>query len=234
MPSNSRSKGMNITNQQVTEYLNGFYCCLDEDLEILRETGERDNVPIILRETEAVLSLLLSLKRPKRILEIGTAIGYSAVYFAKKCPEAVIYTIDKDETAVRSAKHNIDQAGLSDRIHILLGDGQEQEEKLSDNRIGDFDFVFIDGAKSHYRRFLDSALPLCRKGALIVSDNILMRAATVSEEYDTGRKHKTNRKKMREYVEYICSSRELETSLMSVGDGLAVSIYRGENEERRF
>ena len=111
---------------------------------------------------------------------------------------------------------------------------QEQEEKLSDSGIGDFDFVFIDGAKSHYRRFLDSALPLCRKGALIVSDNILMRAATVSEEYDTGRKHKTNRKKMREYVEYICSSRELETSLMSVGDGLAVSIYRGENEERRF
>lgn len=78
---------MNITNQQVTEYLNGFYRCLDEDLEILRETGERDNVPIILRETEAVLSLLLSLKRPKRILEIGTAIGYSAVYFAKKCPD---------------------------------------------------------------------------------------------------------------------------------------------------
>lgn len=224
---------MNITNQQVTDYLNGYYRCA-EDLSVLREIGERDGVPIILRETEQVLGLLLALHKPRKILEIGTAIGYSAIYFATKCPDAQVYTIEKDELAARSARHNVEQAGLSDRIHLFLGDGQEQEEKFLDRGIGDFDFVFIDGAKSHYRRFLDSAIPLCRQGALIVSDNILMKAMTVSEEFDPGNKHKTNRKKMREYVEYICSDESLETVLMSVGDGLAVSIYRGENEQRRF
>ena len=225
---------MNITNQQVTDYINRFYQNPDRELEVLRKIGEQDHVPIILKETEVVLSLLLDLQKPQKILEIGTAIGYSAIYFACKCPQAVVYSIDKDETAILAARHNVQQAGLSERIHLLLGDGQEQEEKLADSGVRDFDFVFIDGSKSHYRRFLDGALPLCRKGALVVSDNILMRATTVSDDYDNGRKHKTNKRKMREYVEYICSDPTLQTTLMSVGDGMAVSIYRGEHEQRNF
>ena len=225
---------MNITNQQVTDYINRFYQSPDRELEVLRKIGEQDHVPIILKETEVVLSLLLDLQKPQKILEIGTAIGYSAIYFASKCPQAVVYSIDKDETAILAARHNVQLAGLSERIHLLLGDGQEQEEKLAESGVRDFDFVFIDGSKSHYRRFLDGALPLCRKGALVVSDNILMRATTVSDDYDNGRKHKTNKKKMREYVEYICSDPTLQTTLMSVGDGMAVSIYRGEHEQRSF
>ena len=225
---------MNITNQQVTDYINRFYQSPDRELEVLRKIGEQDHVPIILKETEVVLSLLLDLQKPQKILEIGTAIGYSAIYFASKCPQAVVYSIDKDETAILAARHNVQLAGLSERIHLLLGDGQEQEEKLADSGVRDFDFVFIDGSKSHYRRFLDGALPRCRKGALVVSDNILMRATTVSDDYDNGRKHKTNKKKMREYVEYICSDPTLKTTLMSVGDGMAVSIYRGEHEQRSF
>lgn len=220
---------MNITNDLVTEYINDRYQPQSERLEQLRQIGEQDNVPIILKETEIFLNMVLALKQPKKILEVGTAIGYSALYFAEICKEAEIYTIEKNEYAVKSARHNIAAAGLEDRIHSLFGDGQEQIDKLRDQGINGFDFVFIDAAKSHYKRFFDAAITLCKDNALIVSDNILQRAMTVSDQYDHNGKHKTNIKKMRDYVDYICNDRTLETFLMSIGDGIAVSIYRGEN-----
>lgn len=221
---------MNITNDLVTAYICDHYKPINEDLAKLREIGEQDRVPIILKETELVLNTLLELKKPVKILEIGTAIGYSSIYFASICPDAEIYTIEKNETMLQAARHNIETAGLTHRIHSLCGDGQEQIEKLADQGIGDFDFVFIDAAKSHYKRFFDAAVKHCVKGALIISDNILQKAMTVSDEYDTHGKHKTNIRKMREYVEYIVGDSTLRTSLLSVGDGLAISIYRGEHE----
>ena len=184
-------------------------------------------MPIILKETETFLNMVLALKRPQKILEVGTAIGYSSLYFAERCQKAEIYTIEKNEYAVNSARHNIAAAGLEHRIHSLFGDGQEQIEKLRDQGVDGFDFVFIDAAKSHYKRFFDAAITICEKNALIVSDNILQRAMTASDKYDTNGKHRTNIKKMREYVDYIVNDRTLDTSLMSIGDGIAVSIYRG-------
>ena len=159
---------MNITNDLVTEYINHRYQPVNDRLDQLRQLGEQDNVPIILKETETFLNMVLALKRPQKILEVGTAIGYSSLYF-----------------------------------------------------------VFIDAAKSHYKRFFDAAITICEKNALIVSDNILQRAMTASDKYDTNGKHRTNIKKMREYVDYIVNDRTLDTSLMSIGDGIAVSIYRG-------
>jgi len=221
---------MNITNDLITEYLNGYYRPASPELEELRAAGEADRVPIILRETEMYLNTLLSLVRPAKILEIGTAIGYSALYYSEKCPSAEIYTIEKDEIMLRAARHNMEAFGRQQRIHSLFGDGQEQIEKLRDQNIRDFDFVFIDAAKSHYKRFLDGALSVCRPGAVIVSDNILQKGMTASDIYDVQKKHKTNIRRMREYVDYISFDPTLETSLLSVGDGIAVTIYRGEHE----
>ena len=221
---------MNITNDIVTEDLNGYYRGASRELEELRALGEADRIPIILRETEMYLNTLLLLTRPQRILEIGTAIGYSALYYSEKCPAAEIYTIEKDEIMLQAARHNFAAFGREARIHSLFGDGQEQIEKLRDRGVGDFDFVFIDAAKSHYKRFLDAALSVCRPGAVIVSDNILQKGMTASDQYDQGKKHRTNIRKMREYVDYISYDPTLSTSLMAVGDGLAVTIYRGEHE----
>ena len=218
---------MNITNDLVTEYINHRYQPVNDRLDQLRQLGEQDNVPIILKETETFLNMVLALKRPQKILEVGTAIGYSSLYFAERCQKAENYTIEKNEYAVNSARHNIAAAGLEHRIHSLFGDGQEQIEKLRDQGVDGFDFVFIDAAKSHYKRFFDAAITICEKNALIVSDNILQRAMTASDKYDTNGKHRTNIKKMREYVDYIVNDRTLDTSLMSIGDGIAVSIYRG-------
>lgn len=218
---------MNITNDLITEYINGFYRPVNDELAKLREIGERDRVPIILKETEVFLASVLALKKPKKILEIGTAIGYSALFFQAVCPNAEIHTIEKDENAFESAKHNIRSAGKESNIKCYIGDGQEQIEKIRDQGIHGFDFIFIDASKSHYKRFLETALEVAGPEALIVSDNILQKGMTVSEDYDTYKKHKTNIKKMREYVEFISNDRRLYTSLMSVGDGIAVSIYRG-------
>lgn len=217
---------MNITNELVTSYINEYYKPLNEELGKLRTAGESDRVPIILKETEILLGTLLDLKKPAKILEIGTAIGYSGIYFAVKCPDAEVYTIEKDEFAYNAARGNISGFGLQDTIHQFLGDGQEQVEKIRDKGIKDFDFIFIDAAKSHYKRFLEAALEVAADGALIVSDNILQKGMTVSDTYDEGRKHKTNIRKMREYVEFISNDSQLLTSLLSVGDGLAVSIYK--------
>lgn len=220
---------MNITNDIVTSYITGYYRAASPELEALRAVGEADRVPIILRETEMYLNTLLPLAAPAKILEIGTAIGYSALYYGEKCPDAEIYTIEKDENMMQAARHNIAAFGKEAQIHSLFGDGQEQIEKLRDQGVCGFDFVFIDAAKSHYKRFLDAALSVCAPGAVIVSDNILQRAMTASDQYDPNQKHKTNIRKMREYVDYISFDPTLDTSLLAVGDGLAVTIYRGEH-----
>ncbi len=220
----------NITNDDVTSYICNYYTAVNKDLEALRYTGERDGVPIILKETEMVLTTLLQLKRPLKILEIGTAIGYSAAYFATVCPDAEVYTIEKNEQMFQAAKNNIAEAGLEGRIHCFLGDGQEQIEKIESMGIEDFDFIFIDAAKSHYKRFFNAALKVVNPGALIVSDNILQRGMTVADKYDSHGKHKTNSRNMREFIEKICNDHTLSTSLMSVGDGLAITTYRGDYE----
>lgn len=221
---------MDITDTKVKEYINSFYKPVDECMISFRQFGERGMIPIILKETESTLAMILELQRPAKILEIGTAIGYSATFFALSCPDAVIYTIEKDEYAYKAAVSNVKNSGLSDRITLLLGDGQEQTEKLRDEGIRDFDFVFIDAAKSHYKRFLESAITVCHPGSIIVSDNILMHGMTVTEDCDPKDKHKSNIRKMRNYVEFICRDRRLKTTLFSLGDGLAVSRYLGRYE----
>lgn len=216
----------NITNDLVDNYIWEYYRPINESLGELRKIGETDHVPIIQKDTEMVLTSYLKLKKPKKILEIGTAIGYSGIYFAAVCPDAEIYTIEKDETMLQAARHNFEVSGMQDRITSLFGDGQEQIEKLKTQGIDGFDFVFIDAAKSHYKRFLEAALTVAADEALIISDNILMKGMTASDEFDTFRKHKTNIRKMREYVEFICNQKDLDTSLLTVGDGLAVTFYK--------
>ncbi|MDD7020790.1 O-methyltransferase [Hornefia butyriciproducens] len=220
---------MEMINADVQTFLNRYYRPVSDALVPFRETGEKDRIPIILKETESVLTMLLKLKKPARVLEIGTAIGYSAAFFALSCPEAEIYTIEKDELAYSAARLNVKRAGVSDRVHLLFGDGQEQIEKLRDRGIADVDFVFIDAAKSHYKRFLESALEICGDGAVIVSDNILMHGLTVFESAAPDgkhrRKHNTNRRKMREYLDFITRDPRMTTSLMTVGDGMAVTLY---------
>ena len=221
---------MDLIDVRVTEFIHGKYEAVDDRLLPFRRLGESARVPIILKETEQVLALLLELIRPSKILEIGGAIGYSASFFAWKCPGAHVWSAEYDENTFRAAERNIRRAGLSDRVHFRLGDGQEVTEKLRDEGLRDVDFVFLDASKSHYRRFLDAALTVCRPGALIVSDNIFQHGMTLSADFDPKDKHEANIRKMRDYVEYIFRDPQFTSALMAVGDGLAASVYHPEQE----
>ncbi len=221
---------MNITNDLVTEYIQSFYKPSSNQLEELRKEAEVNKVPIILKETEDFLKTILLYRQPKNILEIGAAVGYSSSFFATICPDAKIVTIEKDEDVYKKAIDNINKLGFSDRITVKQGDAEEVTYNLKEEGFGPFDLIFIDAAKSHYKRFLDAALTNCANNGLIVSDNVLLKARTASDIYDPRGKHKTNIRKMREYVEYIFNHHQLETSLVSCGDGLSLSIFRGENE----
>ena len=218
-----------ITNPKVTGYLNRFYSPESQELMELRIGAEEAQIPIILRETEDFLNVLLSILQPERILEIGTAVGYSAAYFAKKTGAHVI-TIEKSEEMFRIAEENVKKLGLEDSIRLLPGDGEEEIKKLAEAGEKPFDFLFIDAAKSHYKRFLDAAMPLTHPGSVIVSDNVLFRGSVAEDEEHLDRRHKTNIRRLQEYMEYIYHHPALETSLIACGDGLAISRVREKNQ----
>lgn len=218
---------MSFTNDKVTEYISSHYSPVDEDLGSFREFNEENNVPLILKETESFLSLLLELTQPQHILEIGTAYGYSALFFAKKRPGARITTIDRNEHMIPVASENFASRPEGSRIDFRVGDADkvldEMIEELKSGVSPDlFDFIFIDAGKSHYREFFDRAEQLASPGALIVCDNILMHGWTVDRSYQGAKRHRTNVKYMRMFIDYINEREDLTVSLLSSGDGLAV------------
>lgn len=212
---------MNITNDVVTGYINSFYKPINENMGKLREEAESRKVPIILKETESFLNFFLGVTNPQWVLEIGTAVGYSAIIFANSGAEVI--SIEKNEEMAKIAKENICKLGFSEKIQVLEGDGEEVINSNFSGTDKTFDLVFIDAAKSHYKRFLEAVLPFCKEGTVIISDNVLLKAATASDEYDKEGKFKTNIRKMRLYLDYITNNPDLETTIIACGDGLALS-----------
>lgn len=226
---------MNITNDIVTEYLEGLYRPLNEELGKLRADAEKHEIPIIVRETEAFLLNIIRMKRPGRILEIGTAVGYSAICFAKALPETEIVSLEHNEKMFRTALANIERCGLSDRIRVKHGDAAESLKELRSamtdlDREG-FDLVFIDAAKSYYKKFWDGCIPLCRKDAVILSDNVLLKARTASDEYITERRQKTSVRRMRDFIRYISNPDYADTAVLPLGDGVAVSVLKSKSSK---
>lgn len=219
---------MGFTSDKVTDYLSSYYRPLDEDLGEFRDLNEENGVPLILKETESFLSFLLEIIKPRRILEIGTAYGYSALFFARKLPEAHITTIDRNIHMIPVASSNFEDRPEGNRIDFRIGDAERMLEEMVEEMNADpqsyepFDFIFIDAGKSHYRDFFDKAEQLARPGAVIVCDNILMHGWTVDRSYEGAKRHRTNVKYMRQFIEYINERKDLTVSLLSSGDGLAV------------
>lgn len=215
---------MNITNKVVTEYINGFYKERTESLTALRKEAEENHVPIILRDTEDLLESLVLLKKPTKILEIGAAVGYSSSFFASLDDNIKVTTIEADKETYETAKANIKKLGYEDRITLLYGDAREVLAKLEDDNDKDYDLVFIDAAKSHYKAFWDLSMPIVKNDALVICDNILMKGMTASDEFDVKKKYKTSIRKMRDFLDYINSLEYAKTTTLSVGDGITISI----------
>ena len=212
---------MNITPEPVEAYIDNLYKPLNSALAALRTQAETDGFPVILKSTETFLLNVINIKKPKNILEIGTAVGYSAACFAEKYKKCNIISIELDEETQEKAIQNLKDLGLSDRVTVLLGDAEEViREKLSGYR---FDLVFIDAAKSHYRRFFNAAVTVCEDEAVIISDDVLLKGGTASDQYVKTRRHRTNIRNMREFVAYITTLSYADTSIVPIGAGVALT-----------
>ncbi|WP_455104779.1 O-methyltransferase [Peptostreptococcus sp.] len=209
----------NIVNDKVENYIRETLKPSQGLLRDLELYAEENSVPIIHKEVADLLRVILKLKRPKKILELGCAIGYSSLFFADVLDGDVeIVTTERNPIMLDRAQDNIKKAGMEDRIKILVGDAEETLKDLE----GTFDMIFIDAAKGHYKMFFDMLIGKLNHGGIVISDNILYKGMIASDDYVVRRK-KTIVKRMRTYLDYICDLEGISTSLIPIGDGLAIS-----------
>ncbi|MCR5293822.1 MAG: O-methyltransferase [Lachnospiraceae bacterium] len=189
----------------------------------IREEAERDRVPIIRPETEALLRTFLKMKDPDRILEIGTAVGYSALYMLRHSA-AEITTIENYGKRVRAARENFGRTPEGRRVRLVFGDAGEELPKLE----GSYPFIFMDAAKGQYLHFLPEIMRLLAPGGILISDNVLQEGMILESHYLVSRRNRTIYKRMREYLWEITHNDALTTMLLPIGDGLAVSVRNHE------
>ena len=189
-----------------------------DKLEIIKQKALEEHIPIIMDDTLEVIANVLEEKKPKRILEIGTAVGYSAICFSKYLAEdGIIDTIERDEERVQEARKNIKELQLKDKIHIYEGDAVEILPTLDKK----YDMVFIDAAKGKYPFFLKQALRMLNKNGIIFADNILYKGYVMSD-YNK-HKQRTAVRNLREYIHDVTNNPNLNTEILEVGDGLAIT-----------
>ena len=189
-----------------------------KELQKIKQKALEEHIPIIMDETLEVIEKYLEENKPKRILEIGTAVGYSAICFTQILDEdGVIDTIERDAERVKEARENIKKAEVEDKINIYEGDAVEILPTL-DNK---YDVVFIDAAKGKYPFFLKEALRMINKNGIIFADNILYKGYVMSD-YNK-HKQRTAVRNLREYIKEVSENPNLETEILEVGDGLAIS-----------
>lgn len=214
-----------ITYEYMESYIRDLIGDSEGALKELEEYAKENHVPIIHKEVGQFLRSMLSIKKPKRILELGTAIGYSSILMSeslnKNCD---IVTIDRSEEMVSIASENIKKYGY-DNIEIILGECEEALSKLCDENVEKFDMIFMDAGKGHYNHFLPHCLKLLAQDGVIIADNVLFRGMVATDELVKRRKI-TIVKRMRTYLDMVSKDKELITSVIPMGDGIAVTTRR--------
>ncbi len=210
--------------QRILDFIRSFG--LDrasESLSAIEQEAIRDHVPIIRKETQELLRILLKMKKPEKILEVGTAIGFSSVFMGENTSEKTkITTIENYPPRIERARANIAAAGMADRIHLLEGDAAEWLKKLE----GSYDFIFMDAAKGQYIHFLPEVLRLLGPEGILVSDNVLQDGDIFESRYGIKRRNHTIHNRMREYLFVLTHSDILDTVILETGDGMTISIKK--------
>lgn len=189
----------------------------------LEEEAIRTDVPIIRPAMQSLMRFLLKLHRPARILEVGTAIGFSAVLMAEYGPDNChITTIEKYEKRIPLAKANFEASGYADRITLLEGDAADILKELDEP----FDMIFMDAAKAQYIHFMPDVMRLLKTGGLLVSDNVMQDGEIVESRFAVMRRNRTIHARMREYLYALTHNEALETVVLPVGDGVTLSIKK--------
>lgn len=215
-----------ITYEYMEEYLRGLIGETNSVLKELEEYAQENRVPIAQKETANFLEFMINLKKPKKILELGTAIGYSSIIMALSSQSVEkIITIERDENMVNIARENIKRFNLEDKIEVIEGDCIEVVKNLAKECPGEFDMIFMDAGKGHYNHLLPDCLELMTKEGLIIADNVLFRGMVASNELVVRRKI-TIIKRMRKYLEMVSDKEKFITSVIPMGDGIAVTMRR--------
>ncbi len=209
----------------VDEYLNSMRLDMSEKLTSLQKEALEDNIPIVKPEVINFLKVMLNVKRPKRILEVGTAYAFSSLLMVETISDVSIVTIERDDRMAEHARENIKKFNAEDKIKLLEGDGVEMLESL-DEKEGKFDLIFIDASKSHYNEFMRESKRLLADKGLIIADNVLYKGLVAKDRYDVIRRDRTIHKRMREFINDAYNDRDFETCLLTTGDGMLMSTKK--------
>lgn len=212
-----------IVEERMAAYINSLDPGNTPELEELEAEARRAGVPVIRRELQSLLKTLLAFHKPRQILEVGTATGFSALFMSEYAgPQARITTIENYEKRIPIARENIRRLGKQEQIQLLAGDAKEILPALT----GAFDLVFMDAAKGQYLYFLPEVLRLLQGGGLLISDNVLQEGRIIDSRFAVERRDRTIHSRMREYLYELKHHPELTTAILPLGDGVTVSVKK--------
>lgn len=211
-----------ITYDYMEQYIRSLIEDHNAPLKELEDYAHENNVPIVHKEVARFLELMINIKKPLKILELGTAIGYSSILMnISSKGNSKITTIERDEKMIAAAQRNIEKYGFTDKIKIIQGDCLEVLKQLNDK----YDLIFMDAGKGHYNHFLPECMRLLNKDGIIIADNALFRGMVASDDLVERRKI-TIVKRMREYLKLVSDNKSFITSVIPMGDGIAVTTRR--------
>ena len=215
-----------IVDERLVTYINSLDRGNTKILDEIEREAIDTYVPIIRKEMQSFLRLLLKMQKPMRILEVGTAVGFSAILMAEYGPkDCQIVTIENYEKRIPIAKNNFVRAGKESQITLLEGDAAEILPQLEDP----FDFIFMDAAKGQYIHFLPEVFRLLKNGGVLVSDNVLQDGDIIESHFIVERRNRTIYKRMREYLYELTHREDLTTAVLPIGDGITVSTKHDNN-----
>lgn len=214
----------NINKDYIEEYIRSIIPKKDDFLLNLEKFAYKNHIPIIHPEVAEFMKVLIKIKGATNVLEIGSAIGYSAIIMSTSMNKGTITTIERREDMVNIAQENIKKLSINN-INIIHGEAKDILPKLNEK----FDFIFIDAAKGKYMEFLPYCIEMLEENGIILSDNVLFKGMVANDDLVERRK-KTIVRRMREYLDYISNHPNLSTSIIPIGDGMAISYKESENK----
>ncbi len=214
---------MVIVNERMAAYINSLDAGNPAYLEQIERKAREASIPIIRRETQSFLRMALAMGQPRSVLEVGTAVGFSALFMCEYAPpDCPITTIENYEPRIAAARKNFRKYRREDRIHLLEGDAGQWLSRLT----GPYDWIFMDAAKGQYIHWLPDVLRLLASGGVLLSDNVLQEGEIAESRFLVERRDRTIHKRMREYLYALTHHPQLWTCVLPLGDGLAVSVKK--------
>ena len=213
-----------IVDERIVTFINSLDTENSRILEDIEKEALSADVPIIRREMQSFLKVLLLMQKPARILEVGTAVGFSALLMSEYAPEGCrITTIENYEKRIPIARENFQRAGKEEEITLIEGDAADVLRDLE----GEFDLIFMDAAKGQYIHYLPDVMRLLAEGGCLVSDNVMQDGDVIESRFAVERRNRTIHARMREYLYELKHRNDLVTSILPLGDGVAVSVKKG-------